>query len=31
MPEYKRPYLVATEARPRVAQTSPPPRADLTR
>jgi hypothetical protein len=31
MPEYKRPYLVATEARPRVAQTAPPPRADLTR
>ena len=31
MPEYKRPYLVATEARPRVAQTPPPPRADLTR
>ena len=31
MPEYKRPYLVATEARPRVAQTTTPPRADLTR
>lgn len=31
MPEYKRPYLVATEARPRVAQAPPPPRADLTR
>jgi len=31
MPEYKRPYLVASEARPRVAQAPPPPRADLTR
>ncbi len=31
MPEYKRSYLVATEVRPRVAQTPPPPRADLTR
>lgn len=32
MPEYKRPYLVATEARPRVAQAQPPTgRGDLTR
>jgi hypothetical protein len=32
MPEYKRPYLVATEARPRVAQAQPPVgRGDLTR
>ena len=32
MPEYKRPYLVATEAKPRVAQAKPPAASgDLTR
>jgi len=31
MPEYKRPYLVATEARPRVAQAPQPVQGDLTR
>ena len=31
MPEYKRPYLVATEARPRVAQAPSPQQGDLTR
>jgi len=31
MPEYKRPYLVATEARPRVAAAPQPLQGDLTR
>ena len=31
MPEYKRPYLVATEARPRVAAVVPAVQGDLTR
>ena len=31
MPEYTRPYLVATEARPRVAQAPPSAQGDLTR
>jgi hypothetical protein len=31
MPEYSRPYLVASEARTRIAAAPPTPRADATR